>query len=671
MDEVQDKSLKILIAEDNELDQLLVQRTLSKSDLNYSSITVDNRTAFLDALENFKPHIILCDYSIPQFGALDALDILQEKKLFIPLIIVTGTLSDEMAVECLKKGAVDYIIKDKIVRLPSAIKNALVLTSSQREKAIAEDRLRQNEKQLKAITDIIPASLTYITPELIFSFANNASFDWFGTEIINQPAENIIGSEIIQHIEKNRSRLDQGEEIVFENVLLGDKAPEFVNVTVSPEIQDASVRGYVCLMTDITERKRYEEALKTAKRDAESANNAKTQFLANMSHEIRTPLNAIMGLSELLQTNYKDESERMLWLKKITRNSEHLKKVIDEILDLSKIEAGKLQLKVTNFSIPNAIAQVKSILSPLASEKNLELRFEADSAIPEKINSDSTKLQHILLNLLGNAIKFTSQGTVTLKAQLTHANSESVIQFSVIDTGIGMSPEEVQHLFEPFTQVDSSMTRRFGGTGLGLTLAKQLAQALGGDVSLETSTPGKGSTFVAKIKTGDISSSPMITSFKNLLTEPLDFIENAPAKTSQQNSDISDFKVLLVEDSLDNQLLVQSFLEMAGAQVDLASDGAEGMKKAEIGSHDLVIMDIQMPVMDGYTATSTLRSHGYKKPIIAFTAHAFEDERERCLKMGFTDFLSKPIKKRELVECIAKYRPGNKNQKSRLSPNSL
>lgn len=667
MDEVQDKSLRILIAEDNELDQLLVQRTLSKSDLNYSSVTVDNRVDFLEALENLKPHLILCDYSIPQFGALEALDILQQKKSLIPLIIVTGTLSDEMAVECLKKGAVDYVIKDKIVRLPSAIKNALELTSSQREKSIAEERLRQNEKQLKAITDIIPASLTYITPELSFSFANKLSFEWFGSELINQSVETVFGNKIANQITKNISRLNQGEEINFENVLNGSKAPDFVNVALSPEFEDGRVRGYVCLMTDVTERKHYEEELKTAKSDAEYANNAKSQFLANMSHEIRTPLNAIMGLSELLQSNYKDEKERMLWLKKITRNSEHLKKVIDEILDLSKIEAGKLQLKITQFSIAHAIAQVKSILSPLAHEKNLELNFETDGSIPEKISSDSTKLQHILLNLLGNAIKFTSQGTVTLKVKLDQEYSGPVLAFKVIDTGIGMSAEEVEHLFEPFTQVDSSMTRRFGGTGLGLTLAKQLAQALGGNVSLETSAPGKGSTFVAKIKTGDTSNSYMISSFENLLSEPLEFIENSPDKIS----DIYDFKVLLVEDSLDNQLLVQSFLEMEGAKVDLASDGSEGMQKAEKGSHDLVIMDIQMPVMDGYTATSTLRSHGYKKPIIAFTAHAFEDERERCLKMGFTDFLSKPIKKRELVECIAKYRPRNKNPESRLTPNSL
>ncbi|MES2803787.1 MAG: response regulator [Bdellovibrionota bacterium] len=669
MDEVQDKSLKILIAEDNELDQLLVQRTLSKSDLNYSSVTVDNRAAFLDVLENFKPNMILCDYSIPQFGALAALDILQEQKIQTPLIIVTGTLSDEMAVECLKKGAVDYVIKDKIVRLPSAIKNALELTNSLVKKVIAEERLRQNEKQLKVITDIIPASLTYITPDLKFSFSNQVSSEWFKKPLVNELVETVFGLEISNQIKKNLSRLNHGEQVVFESVLIGPTSPQFVSVAVSPELENGTVHGYVCLMTDITESKMYEEDLKNAKRDAESANNAKSQFLANMSHEIRTPLNAIMGLSELLQTDYKDEKDRILWLKKITRNSEHLKKVIDEILDLSKIEAGKLQLKIAKFSIPHIIAQVKSILSPLANEKKLSLNFQTEGPIPEKIISDSSKIQHILLNLLGNAIKFTSQGTITLTVKLVAENSVSELHFSVLDTGIGMSSEEVKHLFEPFTQVDSSMTRRFGGTGLGLTLAKQLAKALGGDVILHSSTPGQGSTFVAKIKTGDISTSAMITSFDNLLSEPIDFVDVPSEKTLVAKPNISDFKVLLVEDSLDNQLLVQNFLEMEGVLVDLASDGQEGMQKAEQGEHDLVIMDIQMPVMDGYTATSTLRQHGYKKPIVAFTAHAFEDERERCLSMGFTDFLSKPIKKRELVECIAKYRSGHlTNPESKLAP---
>lgn len=655
MDDIQDQSLKILIVEDNQLDQLLVQRALSKSDLNYTSIAIDNRAAFLDALENFKPTIILCDYSIPQFGALAALDILNQKKITTPLIIVTGTLSDEMAVECLKKGAADYVIKDKIVRLPSAIKIALDLKKSQQDRSFAEERLRQNEKQLQVITDILPATVVYITPDLKFTFSNKVSSEWFHKPLVGETVETIFGGQIAHQIQKNIAALDRGEQVSFESTLYGSTNKRYVNLTLAPEIENNALRGYVCLMTDITEAKMYEVELENAKRDAEAASNAKSQFLANMSHEIRTPLNAIMGLSELLQTNYKDEQERILWLKKITRNSEHLKKVIDEILDLSKIEAGKLQLKIANFSVPQVIAQVKSILSPLASEKKLALRFETDGAIPSTITSDSTKIQHILLNLLGNAIKFSNQGSVTLIVKQINEHSEPTMQFTVADTGIGMSEDEVKHLFEPFTQVDSSMTRRFGGTGLGLTLAKQLAKALGGDVYLAESMPGQGSTFVATVQTGDVSKSAIITSFENLLSEPAELSDTAQEpQLPKQN--ISDFKVLLVEDSLDNQLLVQNFLEMEGVTVDLASDGEEGMTKAKNGDHDLVIMDIQMPVMDGYTATAALRQEGYKKPIVAFTAHAFEDERERCLSIGFTDFLSKPIKKRALVECIAKYR---------------
>lgn len=650
MDTVQDKSLKILIAEDNQLDQILIRRILQKSDLVHESVVVDNRQSFLQALETFKPTLILSDFLIPDFGALAALDILHEKKLKIPLIIVTGTLSDEMAVECLQKGAVDYVIKNKLIRLPTAVKTALELLKSQ-------ERLRQTENQLQTITNILPAALCHITPDLKLSFANKISADWFKLPISGETIETVFGNKVAAKIKKNIDALNRGEQINFESTLK-KPAPFYVSFSLTPEIEAGQLRGYVCLITDITENKVYEVELEQAKREAEAANNAKTQFLANMSHEIRTPLNAIMGLSELLQTDYKSPTERNLWLKKITSNSEHLKNVIDEILDLSKIEAGKLHLNISKFYLAQIIAQVKSILSPLASEKKIDLQFQIEGQIPASIESDSNKVQHILINLLGNAIKFSSEGSVTLKVNFEKNSNSSYLQFMVIDTGIGMTKEEVKNLFEPFTQVDSSMTRKFGGTGLGLALARQLARALGGDVYLKTSTPKQGSTFVAKIKTGDISKSRMITSFSNLLTDPVE----APLSEAEQKRlitpDLSDFKVLLVEDSLDNQLLVQNFLEIEGVAVELASDGEEGFTKANNGDHDLVIMDIQMPVMDGYTATAKLRQQGYNKPIIAFTAHAFEDERDRCLRIGFTDFLSKPIKKRALIECIAKYRNG-------------
>lgn len=660
MNAIPDQRLKILIVEDNQLDQVLIERLLQKSGINHTSLIVDNRKSFIEALESFKPTMILSDYTMPNFGAIVALDILNERQLKIPLIIVTGTLSDEMAIECLKKGAIDYVIKDKLIRLPSAVKMAMELVKSQ-------ERLRQTEIHLQTITNILPAALCHITPDLKLSFANKISYKWFNKFVIGKSIESVFGIKVSNKIKKNLPRLNQGEKISFESTLKLP-APSFVRLSIAPEIATNQLRGYVCLITDITESKAYQANLEQAKREAEAANSAKSQFLANMSHEIRTPLNAIMGLSELLQTNSKNEKERNLWLKKITTNSEHLKNIIDEILDLSKIEAGKLHLKMTYFYVAKIIAQVRSILLPLAQEKNLQLNFLIDEYIPEVIESDAAKLQHILINLMGNAIKFTKEGSITIKLKLREDRTKSLLQFSVIDTGIGISEDEVTHLFEPFTQLDSSMTRRFGGTGLGLALARQIARALGGDVYLEKSTPNKGSIFVAIIETGDISNVKMISSFKNLLNDPADFNEDNHFLSFATPQEKSSFRVLLIEDSLDNQLLVKNFLEMDGITVDLASDGQEGFEKAHNGRHDLVIMDIQMPIMDGYTVTAKLREEGYQKPIIAFTAHAFEEERERCLRIGFSDFLSKPIKKKDLIECISKYR--NKSFEAGLLPAS-
>lgn len=639
-------SLRILIAEDNELDRLLIERELKKS-VNSVNVCVDRREDFIKQLNEFKPDIILCDYSIPQFGALEALKILKELSSTVPLIIVTGTLTDELAVECLKKGASDYVIKDKIVRLASAIKLTLDLKKSKQEKDAFEELLRRNEEQLKVITDVLPASLTYICADFTFQFSNKANKDWFGKNIEGAHVRDILGEDVFINIQKNLDKLKNGQQLKFESTLPENgNAPRFVDIDLIQDSRSEGEKGYVCLITNITERKLYENNLKTAKKEAESANSAKSQFLANMSHEIRTPLNAIMGLSELLLTENPDGPERASWLKKIVHNSEHLKKVIDEILDLSKIEAGKLQIEVARFPISQTMAQVKSILSPLAAEKNLDITFNVKGEIPEFVHSDSSKLQHILLNLIGNAIKFSTTGPITVEAAME--NDKFV--FSITDHGIGMTADQAKHLFEPFTQVDNSMTRRFGGTGLGLALAKQLALALGGDVTLSASQPGVGSTFKASFEAGNISQVAKISKF-NLVSDPHENIDS-----SMSNLGLNDLNVLLVEDSIDNQIFIHSLLERQGVHVDLASDGKEGIEKALAGNYDLILMDVQMPVMDGYNATSHLRHAGYKKPIIAFTAHAFQDEKDRCLEIGFDDFLSKPIRKNELLSCVSKYK---------------
>ncbi|OFZ29511.1 MAG: hypothetical protein A2622_07220 [Bdellovibrionales bacterium RIFCSPHIGHO2_01_FULL_40_29] len=650
----ENSELHILIVEDNEMDQLLIKRELSKSDILCAVEVTDNKVEFIKKLEEFKPDLILCDFSMPQFGALAALEILKVKNLNIPVIIVTGTLTDEMAVECLKKGAIDYILKEKIIRLPSAIKIALDLTRSKFEKIVAEDRLRQNEKQLQVITAVLPASLAYISRQLKFIFCNKVNEEWFGKDITGHHIQEILGESVAKIIESKMPTLLTGGQFNFESRLPHAVQDIFASISVVPDVEkDSGVKGFVILITNITDRKKYEEELKAAKKQADAANEAKSQFLANMSHEIRTPLNAIMGLSELLLTAEQTTEEKNQWAEKILRNSEHLKSVIDEVLDLSKVESGKMSVQISSFSVPKVIAQIKSMLSPLAHEKKIEMTLQIEGSIPEFITSDIEKLRHILLNILGNAIKFSAKGPITLTVRLDESHEKPQLEFRIRDRGVGVSEDERENLFKPFTQIDNSMTRKFGGTGLGLSLARKLAQALGGDVQLIESIPGQGSTFGIRIDTGPIQNVPRITRFETLFqAEPL----VSKATTASSKTDGTDFSVLLVEDSEDNQYLVKRFLEIEGIHVDVASDGQEGVASALAGKHDLVLMDIQMPVLDGYNATSRLRQQGYKTPILAFTAHAFQSERERCLRIGFSDFLAKPIKKSELMSFIEKYK---------------
>lgn len=636
--------LRILIVEDNKVDQIIIQKTLEKSKINHVSAMADNHVDFLKQLEQFKPHLILCDYSMPNYGALYVLRYLRQNKIDIPLIIVTGTLTEEMAVESLKNGASDYVLKDKLVRLPTTIKNTMRTAQYLKEKAEVEDRL-------EVISNTVPASLSYISADLIFLFCNKLNYEWFQKTIVGSSVKNILGSDVHHKILKNKSTLRKGLQVSFESCVDLKSRPRYVSITLTPELNGQLIKGYVCLITDITERIIFEETLKKAKQDAEAANKAKSQFLANMSHEIRTPLNAILGLSEMLLTNHNSIHQRTLWLNKIIKNSEHLKNVIDSVLDLSKIEAGKMSVYIQKTSIVAIIAQVRSLLQPLASEKKLTLKFEVLDEIPAYIFSDMSKAIHILLNLVGNSIKFTTHGNVTIQVSGFKHDSKYFVKFLIKDTGIGISNETSKNLFLPFSQADNSMTRRFGGTGLGLVLSKQLAIALGGDIALEESLPGVGSTFSATIEAGAVDFKHTIANFDNLLSDPHEKIDEI-IKLAQ----LTDFKVLLVEDSPENQLVVQNFLETAGAKVDVASDGQQGVEMAESGNHALIIMDIQMPIMDGYTAASLLRNKGYNKPIIAFTAHAFEEEKQKCLQIGFTDFLSKPIKKTDLLQCVSKYK---------------
>jgi PAS domain S-box-containing protein len=392
------------------------------------------------------------------------------------------------------------------------------------------------------------------------------------------------------------------------------------------------------------------EELRGARDKANAANHAKSQFLANMSHEIRTPMNAILGFSELLTEARFSEDERNQLVARIRANGDQLLHLIDDILDLSKVEAGRVKIERLKFSISTLVREAFDSCALNAQKKGVEARLEFVSSLPEVINSDPIRLRQILDNVLSNAIKFTRDGRIELRVRYMHRPENPMLEIEVTDTGIGI-PKDVQNsLFQPFSQADNSITRRFGGTGLGLVLSRRLAAALGGDLRLKWSRQGEGSCFNLRIPTGDISD--------------VRFIES-PNKKPMKGTDVSHLQVLVVEDSPDNERLIGIYLKQAGVRYDVAHDGFEAIAKATSKEFDIILMDIQMPGLDGLQATRHLRAQGYQKPILALSAHALPEEAQRSIQAGCDAHLAKPIRANDLIAALAKHGSPNLTSKQR------
>ncbi len=393
-----------------------------------------------------------------------------------------------------------------------------------------------------------------------------------------------------------------------------------------------------------------------ARRLAEEASRSKSEFLANMSHEIRTPMTAILGFSETLLDPDLSEAERIDAIRTIRRNGEHLLQIINDILDLSKIEAGKLDVERIPCSPVQIAREVIELMRVRAEGKGIDLDLVFEGPLPERVQSDPTRLRQILVNLLGNAIKFTERGGVRLVVRLAGEDPRRpMLRFDVIDTGIGMNDDQMARLFRPFTQADTSTTRRFGGTGLGLTISKRLAKMLGGDITI-SSRLGQGSTFTLTIATGPLDGvkfvqQPDATDSEEAREQASDGARPAVAEAKL------DCRILLAEDGRDNQRLISYFLRRAGARVEVVENGrlaVEAALRAEQAGEpfDVILMDMQMPELDGYGATAELRSRGYTRPIIALTANAMEGDREKCLQAGCDDFATKPVDRRKLLAAI-------------------
>jgi len=495
-------------------------------------------------------------------------------------------------------------------------------------------------------------------------------YGYSAEEVVGQSISILVPAGCPDEIPEILERIKQGRKVDYFETVHESKDGGQIHVSVSLSLLNDSngkVIGFSTIARNITKRKKAEEALRQEKekterinkqleasmeqanlmaRKAVVADQTKSQFLANMSHEIRTPMNAIIGFSEVLaEENLTDEQRSHVDI--IRESAQNLLQLINDILDFSKIEAGKLDTRVIEYSLEQTLASIESLMRPAAEAKGLAFEIAQRSELPGQIHTDPARLRQCLINLIDNAIKFTEKGHVYVNVSLQEVDDKPYVRFDVEDTGIGISPEKQGLIFEEFTQADGGNTRKYSGTGLGLAITKKLANLLGGELAINSEV-GRGSVFSLRIPAGvEVESWPVSDGHGSV--DKL----SKEADTSEQTEFSGN--VLVAEDSRTNQMLIKLLLERAGFTVTVAKDGDEVADKALSQPFDLIFMDIQMPSMNGYEATTALREKGITTPIIAVTAYAMKGDDEKCVAAGCDAYLAKPINQQKLLETIRKY----------------
>ena len=511
---------------------------------------------------------------------------------------------------------------------------------------LAEGLLVIDRKQNIVLANHAFAGFLGKTPEDLIGH-NAASLDW--READDQP---LSKDQLPWLVTLRDGAVQQDRLLKLRNAR---DAQRNVIVNCSPVLGGAGrANGVFISLNDVTQLEQNKAELHRAKEAAEAANRAKSEFLANMSHEIRTPMNAILGFTELLRRGYnRDRRDAEKFLDTIHASSRHLLDLINDILDLSKVEAGQMEMERIPCAPHRIVNEVLTVLAARASEKGIALGARAEAPVPASILSDPGRLRQIVTNLAGNAIKFTERGTLDVVMRTENQGGRVLYAIDVVDSGIGIPADKLETIFDPFVQADTSVTRRFGGTGLGLSISRRFARALGGDI-VASSVPGKGSTFSVTVECGALDGVPWLQPHEVSAVD-----EGAPLQESVSWR-FPRSRVLVVDDGPENRELVRLVLSECGLEVDQAENGEIGLRKALQDQYDVILMDIQMPVMDGHTAARRMREHGLTVPLFALTANAMKGFEQEVLADGFTGYLTKPIDIDLLLATLAETLSGER-----------
>jgi len=658
--ETGDTPIQILHLEDSTSDSLLVQINLRKEQLNFEYFFVDNEHDFLEHLENRKIDIILSDYNLPDYSGAEALVVSRTRFSHIPFVFVSGTMGEEAAIESLLNGATDYVLKNRIERLGSAVKRAIRESNLQQEYKKAISRLRQKEEQYRTLIEGMNEGLMLTDTQDSILFVNQQTCDITGydaEELIHKNCHQILFDSNDKRLSLELDDLKkQGAKNSFElEMVRKNNEKIWVHVSCSPVYNDKDEEtGMIGVFQDISDRKKTEnerqkltQELVWAKEKAEESDRLKSAFLANISHEIRTPMNGILGFAELLKTPELTQDIQERYIHIIEESGKRMLNIINDIVDISKIEAGQMIIHLEETNVNQLLKDLLVFFTPEAHSKGLKLTVSAD--LPdEKINiqTDHTKLAQILSNLIKNAIKFTKSGSIefgydstiveTLPATSLYRTS---LQFFVKDTGVGIPADQTDMIFERFRQGSVSLTRAYEGAGLGLSISKAFVDMLGGKIWVE-SKPGKGSTFFFSLP------------LNNTETESQETYTAQP-----NNSDRKPYCLLIAEDDENSMFYLMALLEFEHITVLEANTGRLAVDQVKQHPEiNLVLMDLKMPEMDGFEATRLIKQIRPELPVIAQTAYSFTEEKEKAELAGCDDYITKPIKKQILIERITKYR---------------